>query len=246
MHWSTLRINMVDDMKKDLFSLREEEIFQTLKELKDCNFVVIGGYAVNSYILPRFSVDCDIIVKNENELKKIERILIKRSYKKEYLNTESQYSGSFSRYEKELENKFIVSMDILVRKVIDRITKVTFSADWLFENSSKKMLRGKTITDELKLRIINIDALLVMKIISCRPTDIRDVFMMIPNAENKEWIKSEVALRYDIRDRIKKIIEKVTSKQFKDGLSGVYGYFDTKVFEKHKNATLAIEIKKDL
>ncbi|MEK6837517.1 MAG: hypothetical protein AABX69_02600, partial [Nanoarchaeota archaeon] len=82
------------------------------------------------------------------------------------------------------------------------------------------------------------DALLVMKIISCRPTDIRDAFMMIPNAKDKEWIKSEITLRYDLRNRINKIIDKVTSKQFKDGLSGVYGYFDAKVFEKHKKAIL--------
>ena len=33
-------------------------------------------------------------------------------------------------------------------------------------------------------------------------------------------------------------IDKVTSKQFKDGLSGVYGYFDAKVFEKHKKTIL--------
>ena len=49
-----------------------------------------------------------------------------------------------------------------------------------------KILKGKTIAEELKLRIINIDALLVMKIISYRSTDIRDLFMMFPNAKNKE------------------------------------------------------------
>lgn len=221
-----------------MFSLREEEIFKTLKELKDCNFVVIGGYAANAYALPRFSVDCDIVIKDENELKKIEKILKRIGYNKKHPPEESQYSGSFSVYEKKLDNNFAVSIDALIHNISDRMTGTIFAAEWIFENSKVKTLKGKTITEELKLRIINIDALLVMKIISCRSTDIRDAFMMIINAEDKEWIKSEIALRYDLKDRIAKIIEKISSKQFKDGLSGVYGCFDSKVFEKHKKAIM--------
>ncbi len=228
-------------MIKDLFSLREEEIFKTLKELKRCDFVIIGGYAVNAYALPRFSVDCDIVIPDENGLKEIEKILLKIGYKKEKQPQEASYSGKFYRYEKKLENNFAVSMDVLVHDVSDRMTGVIFSADWVFENSSSRMLNGKTITEELKVPIINIDALIVMKMISCRSTDIRDVFMMIPKAINKEWIKSELSLRYDFNDRFTKIIEKVNSNQFKDGLSGVYGKFDQKTFEKHKNAILTLQ-----
>lgn len=52
-------------MNKDLFSLREQEIFRILKEISECEFVLIGGYAVNAYALPRFSVDCDIVIKDD-------------------------------------------------------------------------------------------------------------------------------------------------------------------------------------
>jgi hypothetical protein len=232
-------------MIKDLFSLREEEIFQTLKALSGCSFVVIGGYAVNAYSLPRFSVDCDIVVKDNNELKRIESILLERGYKKEEPNAEAQYSGSFLRYEKILDNNFAVSVDILVQNVADRMTGVKFEADWIFENSKIRVLKGKTITEELKLRIINIDALLVMKTVSCRATDIRDVFMMLPNAEDREWIKSEITARYDFKDRIRKITEKINSKQFKDGLAGIYGYFDQTVFEKHKKAVITFSSETD-
>lgn len=225
-------------MIKDLFSLREEEIFNTLKKLKYCDFVVIGGYAVNAYSLPRFSVDCDIVIRDETEQKKIEKILLAIGYKKEHPPGEVLYSGSFCRYEQKLENNFAVSIDMLISSVTDRMTGVIFTAEWIFENSSIKTLKGKTIVEELKVRIINNDALLVMKIISCRATDIRDIFMMFPNAGNKEWIKSEITQRCDFKDRIAKIIEKVNSKQFKDGLSGIYGYFDQKIFEKHKKSIM--------
>jgi len=224
---------------KDPLSLREEEIFKTLKELKECDSAIIGGYAVNTYALPRFSVDCDIVIKDQAELRKIEKILLKIGYKKERLPKDAQYSGGFSRYEKKLDNGFAVSMDVLIGNVADRLTGVIFSTEWIFENSSIKILRGKTISEELKMRIIDVDSLLVMKIISCRSTDIRDVFMMFPKAEDKEWIKSEIMMRCDFKDRITKVIEKISSKQFTDGLSGVYGYFDQKVFEKHKKAILS-------
>lgn len=228
-------------MVRDLFSLREKEIFNTLKELENCNFVIIGGYAVNAYALPRFSVDCDIVIKDNDESRIIEKKLLKIGYNKILQKKELPYSGYFARYEKKLENNFLVSVDVLIKEVIDRNTKTRFSADWIFDNSSKLILKGKTIIEELKLRIINIDALLVMKIISCRPTDIRDVFMLLPNADNTEWIKSEISDKYDFNNRINKIIEKVNSKQFKDGLSGVYGRFDEKAFEKHKKALLNLQ-----
>ncbi len=230
-------------MIKDMLSLREEEIFKTLKELKDRDFVVIGGYAVNAYALPRFSVDCDIVIRDENELKKIEKILLMAGYKKESQTHEVPYSGSFCRYEKEIDYNFAVSIDVLVKNVSDRITGAVFSADWIFENSKLRILKGKTINEELKLRIINIESLIVMKIISCRASDIRDVFMMFPNAAGKEWIKSEVSSKYNLDDRLSKILEKVNSAQFKDGLSGVYGRFDQKTFEKHKNALLSLKNK---
>ncbi len=106
-----------------------------------------------------------------------------------------------------------------------------------------RLLKGKTIIEKLKLRIINIDALIVMKLVSCRPADIRDVFMMLPNAEDKKWIKSEVSSRCDFKGRLSKIIEKISSKQFKDGLSGVCGRLDQKTFEKHEKAILFLKME---
>ncbi len=227
-------------MNTELFSLREQEIFNILKQLKNNDFVIIGGYAVNAYTLPRFSVDCDIVIK-EHELKQIEKVLSNNGYIKEEQNADVPYSGSFSRHEKKLENNFSVNLDILINAVTDRATGATFNAEWVFKNSKKNILKGKTITEELQVRIIDIDALIVMKIISCRSTDIRDVFMMFPYIKNKEGVRSEVSARCDFTDRMKRLTEKVTSKQFKDGLSGVYGYFDEKVFEKHKKALLSFK-----
>jgi hypothetical protein len=225
-------------MSIDLFSIREQEIFKTLQELTDCNFVIIGGYAVNAYTLPRFSVDCDLVIPNTKELSKIELILFQRGYEKIKLPKNLSYSGHFCRYEKMLENNFIVSMDILINQVIDRTTNSTFSFDWIFNNSDKIFLKGKTITQEFKTRIINLDALIVMKIIANRSTDLRDIFMIFPHARSHDWIRSEIKSRSNFNDLLEKVKVKISSKQFRDDLSGVFGFIDPKVFEKHKNALL--------
>ena len=221
--------------------IREKEIFETLKKIRRCKFVVIGGYAVNAYTLPRFSVDCDIVLKNHGELHKIEKILFDSGYQKVKSNSELPYHGKFERYEKEISPNFRVSMDILIEEVLDRQTNAKFSSDWVFENSKLRRLEGKTISEELRLRIINPDALIVMKIISCRLTDMRDIFLLIGHAKGKSWIKKEVSERYDFKNRLSRLTDEITSKQFKDGLQGVFGFVDEKMFDKNKKILIEMD-----
>lgn len=222
----------------DQLQLREKEVFETLKKIKTHRFVVIGGYAVNAYTLPRFSVDCDIVIENNLEAKKIEKSLKKSGYKKEENNAAASYYGNFARYGKAVIRNFRVSFDLMISNVVDRNTKASFSSKWVFENSEIRLLRGKTISEDLKLRIVNLDTLIVMKFASCRNTDIRDIFMLIPQAKDISWIKEEVSKRYDFKDRFNKVKDKITSAKFKDNLQGVYGYIDKNLFEKHKKGVL--------
>jgi len=219
-----------------MLQLREKEIFETLRKIKQFKFVVIGGYAVNSYTLPRFSVDCDIVVE---DAKDISKELIKLGYSKKN-GDDIPYAGNFYRYEKEIMKNFRVSVDILLNDIIDRQTNSKFSVDWVFKNSSNSMLRGKTITESIGLRVLDIDALLVMKIISCRATDVRDVFMLILKAKDLNWVKEEINKRCNFDDRIDKVKDKVRSKSFKDDLQGVYGFIDEGLFEKHKKKILGL------
>ena len=217
------------------FPIREKEIFETLKKIKKNNFVVIGGYAVNAYTLPRFSVDCDIVIKDRNEMKEIKESLIELGFHKEKNSSEEvQYEGNFERYEKDLSKNFKVSIDILIGVVFDRLTKSKFTADWVFDNSALKNLQGKTISEQIELRIINVDALFAMKLISCRQTDIRDIFLLINSIKDKAWVRKEVSLRYDIKERLSKALGKINSKQFKDELQSVFGMVDDKSFERNK------------
>lgn len=223
----------------DLLQIREKEIFETIIRIKNEEFVIIGGYAVNAYTLPRFSVDCDIVVKNEEDEIKIGNLLKLYGYKK--ITEESDdipYLGTFARYEKSIENNFKVSIDILVKNVLDRMTNSTFSATWIFENSKVKELRGKTIQEKIKTRIIDADALFVMKAICARSTDIRDVFMLVSEIKDRKWIEEEIKQRIDFKDKMSKITQRIESKDFRNGLQGVFGFLDEKAFDKHKKMIL--------
>ena len=225
----------------ELLQLREKEIFETLRRIKSCSFVLIGGYAVNAYTLPRFSVDCDIIVEDKAATAKIEKELVKINYFRATDTDLVKYHEDFLKYEKTIMKNFKVSVDILIKNVSDRVTRGIFSAEWVFRNSAVRVLKGKTIPEELKLRIVNPDALVVMKIVSCRSADIRDVFMLMPQIKDSEWVKKEVSERCDFKNQFSRIKEKITSAQFKDNLQGVYGHVDKNLFEKHKKAVFKLE-----
>jgi len=222
--------------------LREKEIFETLKKLKNIQFVIIGGYAVNPYTIPRFSVDCDLVLKNENELNKLSKKLEESGY--EEIDTpklDLPYHGDFKRYEKKVMKNIDAGFDIMFKEVFGRNDKVSFNAKWIFDNSSLILLKGKTITDKIKLRVINIDALIVMKFISCRETDIRDIFMLITRAKDLKWIKGEVIKKYNFNEKFAKIKNKINSEDFRNNLQGVYGKVDDKTFERYKKVLLDME-----
>jgi hypothetical protein len=222
----------------DLLQIRESSVFDTLKELRRFNFVVVGGYAVNAYTLPRFSLDCDLVVEDKEELNRMEPVLLGLRYKKMEHHTDS--NDDFRRYEKQLETSFKISIDVLIGEVIDRQTNAHIPAGWIFKNSSIRLLRGKTIAEELKLRIIDVDALFVLKMISCRSTDVRDLFMLVPYLKNTEFIKQEVSSRCDLKERLGIIRQKVNSKKFRDGLQGVYGLIDNSIYERNVKTILSL------
>jgi len=221
----------------DQLQLREKEIFAALRAVGKSEFVIIGGYAASSYAPPRFSVDCDIVVKDKETARGISSILRQVGYNQVSAGTaEAAYGGSFERFEKELPNGFIASVDMLVGAVTDRGTLAVFSAGWVFENSIVRNLRGKTIAEQLPLRILKPDALFAMKAVSCRPTDIRDVFMLAPSVEGSEWVVREIAKRCNLQEKSDRILKTVDSRQFRDGLQGVYGKLDSHTFDNHMKA----------
>ena len=64
---------------------REAEVLKTLQTIRQSGekFTLVGGYAVNAYsTLPRYSVDCDLVV-TRSQLKRLSSILDDQGYTNE-------------------------------------------------------------------------------------------------------------------------------------------------------------------
>lgn len=218
----------------DLLQIREHEIFDALRSVSDYEFVLIGGYAVNAYTLPRFSVDCDVVVRNRAEFDKIRRVITGLKFDKISIDKKDTRFDGFERYGKEISDNFKVSLDILIGEILDRQTNARISADWIFSNSERRRLSGKTVSDSLVVRVVNPDALFVMKMLSCRKTDIRDLFLLVNFVKDMDWIRREIGLRYDFNNRLRRVEKEIGSSDFRNGLQGVFGLVDGKLFERNK------------
>ncbi len=211
-----------------MLELREKEILKLLEKLKGFNFVLIGGYAVNSYAQPRFSVDCDIVVPNYDEASKIKNMFIKEGFEVKTINPNIPYAGDFLCLVRSF-NEFVVPIDILIGHVIDRNTKLKFSFDSIYESSEERVLMGKASPVKIELRIAKPEMLIIMKLAASRKSDYRDVFMLFEKQLDQNSILAQIK-QYKLEQNFSKFKEFVSSKGFKDNLHGVFGKVDEKVF----------------
>lgn len=196
---------------------KENDIFDILQKFIKANldFIVVGGYAVSSY-KHRFSVDADIIIKNQ-DLESFESILKKEGFKKTIQKKlENIYSSKFIRYEKDL-----ASMDILIDALDSRVTNASFSYDLLAKNSKKRKIIG--IEKEVATMVPDKEFLIVTKIHSGRLTDIRDI-AALAKGSNLETIKKFLFIGdlNAISENLKKLALAVNSKNFIDSFKGVF------------------------
>lgn len=210
------------------FAQREEFLFSTLKQISGkTEFVVIGGYAINAYVLPRFSIDCDIVVQNRENAQKIRKLLENRGFS-ERAGGKLPYGGEFfSMASKDPPATF----DILSEAVEDRLSGTIFLAEIIFENSSKRAIFGKGSPIQIKCRVVDPELLFLMKACPARSTDIRDLFMLSGTKLDVEKMR-KMAKQINAKIDAEKILSKIGSRGFLDALQGVHGKLPAEQYEK--------------
>ncbi len=205
---------------------REALILETLRELPN-DVVLIGGYAVNAFVPPRFSIDCDLVVFNG--VKEIKNILVKKGF--EEMEKGNVPYGEYIRFMRKREK---VSFDLLINSVLDRNSGIVFE-DNLFKKYSKERITvGRANPFRIKMRIADPELLFAMKFVSARRQDIRDIFMLSGTELNWSLIKEIIKKKCSeelIKERIKLIKAKVTSKNYRDSLQGAFGKIPDKTFD---------------
>lgn len=189
---------------------REKIVLDTLEKVPKDNVVLIGGYAVNAYVPPRFSIDCDLVVLGGVE--RVEKALKEDGFSK----TESgdvPY-GNYARYEKNG-----ASFDLLVNSVLDRETGIAFDAEMFEEHSKKRNAVGRATPVRIEMIIADPELLFAMKFVTGRRQDVRDLFML--SAENLDWklvtgIIEEKCGRPLIKKRTDMIKRSIRLKTYRD------------------------------
>jgi len=219
------------------FELREREIFRIFEKIKKFSkIVLVGGYALNAYTeFPRFSVDCDLVVQDGNNTLNILTILKKEKFK----TIEEQ--ESFVRLERRIDNSK-VGIDLLIGKIIDRLSGIVFEFSDIFQESKIMELVAKS-NPELKtnFRVASPEVLFLMKFASLRKQDIRDIFMLSSHKLNKSKIKNLIKKHFSdtlFNARKEELKKLMMSKGFTNSLQGVYGKLPEEFVEKNKRLVM--------
>lgn len=197
---------------------REREILRILDRLKNTDFILVGGYAVSSLTMHRFSVDCDLVISKS--LGRIKSILKEEGYMLQIKREgfDAIYGGRFESHAKKI-NETSVSVDLLINSLVSRGT----NASWSFDYIKRHSVTSEIGTPPIKCAVPERELLIAMKIHSGRRTDIRDIIMLREGC-NLEKVMEHLK-RGDmqlLKDKINHIIEALHDKKLIDSLKGVF------------------------
>lgn len=210
---------------KEKILARERACFEFLEALPaDKQYVLIGGYAVSAFEFPRLSVDLDITIP-QNELRFFEKLIETNDFE---LSTERSdidkiYSGKYKKFVKKTE--LPVSVDLLINSVKSRQTNISYSFNYLYENSEIREVTGWHPKSRARVRVADKEMLIALKMNAMRPTDKRDIIMLCYEKPNTEKIIQH--LSRCPKNIIKKHINELTSLTENtkniDSIKGVFG-----------------------
>lgn len=238
----------------EIMNLREEEISRIIEQLskqtdgfENPKIVMIGGYALRAFTsLSRYTRDCDFILKKSNgwSLDKIQKLL-PRALGIEVFEKRDSYG--FLRCIRLLKidgRSAKISIDFMEGEVRGRTEEQVFFITGKFLQRTKKVkipIAEKTI----EIYVPDYTHYLILKIMSARPSDIRDIATLIwkngiPD-DLGERAKKTLAHPDILEKNLKLIITDISDKRFLDSWKGTF--VTTEFTEKIKEQVLK-ELKK--
>ena len=230
----------------EIMNLREEEISKIVEQLskltdgfENPKIVLIGGYALRAFTsLSRYTRDCDFVLKKSDgwNLDKIQRLLPKDLSADVF---EKRDSYGFLRCIKLLKVGVKISLDFMEGEVRGRTEEQIFFITEKFLQKTRKVeisIAEKTV----EVYIPDYVDYLILKLMSARPSDIRDIATLIwkngipDNLE--EEAKKKLAHPEIIEKNLKLIQKDISDKRFLDSWKGTF--VTTEFTEKTKEGVL--------
>ena len=238
----------------EMMNLREEEISRIIEQLskrtdgfENPKIVTIGGYALRAFTsLSRYTRDCDFILKKSNgwSLDKIQKLL-PRALGIEVFEKRDSYG--FLRCIRLLKingRSAKISIDFMEGEVRGRMEEQVFFITGKFLQRTKKV-KIPIAEKMIEIYVPDYTHYLILKIMSARPSDIRDIATLIWKngiPDDLEERAKKTLARPDILEKnLKLIITDISDRRFLDSWKGTF--VTTEFTEKIKEQVLK-ELKK--
>jgi len=238
----------------EIMNPREEEISRILEQLskqtdgfENPKIVMIDGYALRAFTsLSRYTRDCDFVLKKSEgwNLDKIQKKLPKDLSIEVF---EKRNTHGFLRCIKLLKidgSNAKISIDFMEGEVRGRTEEQIFLVTEKFLQKTKKV-KIPIAEKGVEIFVPDYSDYLLMKIMSARPSDIRDIATLvwkkgIPD-DLKERAKKALARPEILEKNMQSIIDDISDKRFLDSWKGTF--VTTEFTERTKEQVLK-ELKK--
>ena len=169
-------------------NLREEEIFRMVKLIskKSENFtkpkiILIGGYALRAYTpYSRYTRDCDFVIRKQDgwHLDEIKKWLQKEINVEIFEKRDTYGFARFINPFKIGKKSAKIALDFMEGEVRGRTDKAVILLDEKFVNDCREIeiLIG---TNKITVFVPSYEDYLILKIVSARQSDIRDIALLI-------------------------------------------------------------------
>lgn len=238
----------------EIMNFREGEITKLIEYFskqtggfENPKIVMIGGYALRAFTaFSRYTRDCDFVLKKFNgwNLDKIKKLLPKDLSIEAF---EKRGNYGFLRCIKHLRvngRRAKIAIDFMEGEVRGRTDEqIFFVTDKFLQKSNKTKIpiAGK----DAEIFVPNYTDYLILKIMSARPSDIRDIATLVWKKGIPEDVeeRAEKTLAYPeiVEKNLKLIMEDISDKRFLDSWKGTF--ITTEFTEEIKEEVLK-ELKK--
>lgn len=216
----------------EIMNLREEEMSRIIKQLskqtegfENPKMVLIGGYALRAFVsFSRYTRDCDFVLKKTNgwHIDEIKKMLSKDMNTQAF---EKRDSYGFLRCIKLLKTGAKISIDFMEGEVRGRTDAQVFSITESFMQKAKKV--KITIADKsIEMYVPNFANYLILKLMSARPSDTRDIATLVWKNGVPDNLKEEAkkTLTYPeiLEKNLELIISDISDKRFLNSWKGTF------------------------
>lgn len=207
---------------------RQRVCLEVLQKLPR-RYVLVGGYAVSAFEFPRFSVDLDIVI-SEEDFEKFSDFLESEGFSqtKEAGKFSRVYKGRFVRFQK-IVDTLPVSVDLLVGMIQCRQTDAAYSFDYVRRHSERRQVVGFQARDKVDARVADREMLQALKINSMRMADQRDIITLCSVKVDTDRVAKHLrrAPRAKVKENIRNLLSFLENPKSRDSLKGVFVFSDS-------------------